>query len=65
MSEIQYAVKTVAARFEVDPTPDGRRVLLIYTDDDLDSLVIRMSPAAAAKLGHKLINVAAQQESPT
>jgi hypothetical protein len=39
-------------------------VLLIYTDDDLDSLVIKMTPAAAAKLGHMLIAVAESMEHP-
>lgn len=51
-------------RFVVDPAPDGE-ISLIAVDDDLESRVYFLTPAKAALLGHRLIAVAAQVESPT
>ncbi len=36
----------------------------VAQDNSLDSCVIQLTPATAAKLGHWLINVAAQVEMP-
>lgn len=48
----------------VDATADGR-VLLVHFDDELESTAVLLTPAMAAKLGHRLIHTAAQVESPT
>lgn len=57
-------LETRPAHATVDVTADGR-VLLLHYDEDLEYTAVFLSPAMAAKLGHKLINVAAQVESPT
>ncbi|MBV8177860.1 MAG: hypothetical protein JOY55_06215 [Mycobacterium sp.] len=57
------ALATRSAHIEVDPTPTGHVMLIaIGNDDDLDSMVIRLTPANAAKLGQKLIDAASKVE---
>ena len=51
-------LETRPARTYVDPGPDGRVLLVSIGVDDLDSVVIRLTPAMAAKLGQRLISVA-------
>ena len=63
MSGIRYAEREVAAQMSVD-TSDGRQVRMIYTDADLDSLVLMLTPENAAKLGQMLIDVASKVERP-
>ncbi len=50
----------VPAHIEVDPSPVTGQVLLIAfgKDEDLDSMVLRLTPAMAARLGQRLISVA-------
>jgi hypothetical protein len=59
MSGTGYCTREVDAHLSVDSL-DGREVRLIYTDADLDSLVLLFSPAEAAKLGQQLISLANQ-----
>jgi hypothetical protein len=55
---------TCPATISVEPTADNRKILMVGVDDVLHSWAYRLSPAAAAKLGQQLIDVAASLELP-
>ncbi len=55
---------TVPAKTHVDPCPATGQVLLIHVDEDLETTVVRFTPANAYKLGLKLIAAAEQVELP-
>jgi hypothetical protein len=57
------SLATRPSRTSVDPTADGH-VLLVTVDDNLTSTAIRLTPANAAKLGQRLIDVAYRMERP-
>jgi hypothetical protein len=59
-------LSTSPARIEVDPTATGHVLMIVFDDDgDLDtSIALRLTPRMAAKLGQKLIDVAASVEEP-
>ena len=60
MSEATLATRR--AHTYVDPAPDGRVLLVNIGADDLDSVVITLTPANAAKLGQMLISVASRMQ---
>lgn len=57
------ALSTCPTRISIDPTPDGR-ILLVSVDDDLRSSVLLLTPANAYKLAQMLIAVAESVEMP-
>jgi hypothetical protein len=52
------------ARIGEHPQPAEVHVMLINIDEELGSSVIRLTPANAAKLGHRLIVAAESVELP-
>ena len=57
------SLRTRRAHIEIDPTHDARILLVIFSDR-LDSTVLRLTPAQAARLGQRLIDTAARMEQP-
>ncbi|HUO37776.1 MAG TPA: hypothetical protein VMU34_08030 [Mycobacterium sp.] len=55
---------TRPAHIVVDPTPDGRIVVITVDNESLSSTVLRLTPAQAAKFGQRLIDVAWRLERP-
>jgi hypothetical protein len=52
-------VQTRRSRAYVDPAPiTGDILLVVFDTENLDSIVLRLTPAMAAKLGQRLIAVA-------
>jgi hypothetical protein len=49
------------ARIHLDPTPDDRIILVAITDD-LDSIALRLTTGQAARLGHRLLDMARRVE---
>jgi hypothetical protein len=54
---------TRPAHTYVDPTVDGHVLLVNIAANEMDSAVIRLTPANAAKLGQMLISVANRMQS--
>lgn len=55
------ALKSSPARISLDPTHDDR-IMLVAVSDDLTSCVLRFTSGQAARLGHRLIEMAEQVE---
>jgi hypothetical protein len=60
-----FGMITVPATTHVDTSPTTGEVLLTHIDEDLESTVVRFTPATAYKLGLRLIDAAQRLESPT
>ena len=61
MSESTLRTRPIGIR--LDPTPDGR-ILLVAIDDDLRSFVLRFTAPQAARFAHALYDMAKRLESP-
>jgi hypothetical protein len=57
-------LKTRPAGIQLDPAMTTGHVLMVVLDEDLDSMVLRFTPAQAARLGQALIDTAARLEMP-
>jgi hypothetical protein len=58
-------LQTRPGHIEVDPTADGRVLLIaIGNDDDPDTWVLRLTPRMAARLAQRLLDVAYHLERP-
>lgn len=52
------ALATTPAHVHVDRMPDGRLMLIAFSDEGLESQVLRLTTTEAAKLGQILIDAA-------
>ena len=50
-------------RISLDPAPTGH-IILVAVTDSLDSFALRFTPAQAARLAHRLLDMASRLESP-